>query len=163
MSLTFPRCQFEIISYQPCSLLNKAYFWPSATILGISGQDSLTFLKQWFMNLVHYQFKGEVMNESDLIEALSKDTGLTVGKAEELVRLSDAGCLMKNHSSTRAIFLYVKYQVSSIQYYKNPGPDRLAMLEFYSFRFRNITATTACYNHVAPPDPVSVSGRGGRA
>jgi hypothetical protein len=39
----------------------------------------------------------------------------------------------------------------------------LSMTEFYRSCFRNITLTTACYDHVAPPDPVSVSGRGGRA
>ena len=38
-----------------------------------------------------------------------------------------------------------------------------AMPELYTFCFRNITVTTACYNQVAPPDPVSVSGRGGQA
>jgi nucleoid DNA-binding protein len=38
------------------------------------------------MNLVHYQFKGELVNRSDLTEALSKDTGLTIVKAEEVVR-----------------------------------------------------------------------------
>jgi integration host factor subunit beta len=38
------------------------------------------------MNLVHYEFKGEVMNRSNLIEALTKDTGLPKGKAEEVVK-----------------------------------------------------------------------------
>ena len=38
------------------------------------------------MNLVHYEFKGEVMNKSDLIEALSKDAGIKTGKAEEVVK-----------------------------------------------------------------------------
>ena len=38
------------------------------------------------MNFVHYQFKGEAMNKSDLIEDLSKDTGLKTGKAEEVVK-----------------------------------------------------------------------------
>jgi hypothetical protein len=37
----------------------------------------------------------------------------------------------------------------------------LSMTEFYRSCFQNITLTTACYDHVAPPDPVS--GRGGRA
>jgi len=60
-SLTFPRYYFDIISYQSCSPLNKAYFWPYATILMISAQDPLTFLKQWFMNLVHYQFSRRVV------------------------------------------------------------------------------------------------------
>jgi len=52
----------------------------------ISDQDSLTFLKEWFMNLFHYQFKGEVMNKLDLIEALKKHTGLPIVKAEEVVK-----------------------------------------------------------------------------
>jgi len=38
------------------------------------------------MNLVHYEFKGEVMNKSDLIEALSRDAELPIGKAEEVVK-----------------------------------------------------------------------------
>jgi integration host factor subunit beta len=38
------------------------------------------------MNLAHYEFRAEVMYRSDLIEALSKDTGLTIGKAEEVVK-----------------------------------------------------------------------------
>ena len=38
------------------------------------------------MNLGHYEFKGEVMNRSNLIEALTKDTGLPKGKAEEVVK-----------------------------------------------------------------------------
>ncbi len=38
------------------------------------------------MNLAYYEFKGEVMNKSDLIEALSKDAGIKTGKAEEVVR-----------------------------------------------------------------------------
>ena len=38
------------------------------------------------MNMAHCEFKGEVMNKSDLIEVLSKDTGLTISKAEEVVK-----------------------------------------------------------------------------
>jgi len=39
------------------------------------------------MNLVHYEFKKEVMKNSDLIEALSKDTQLPIRKAEEVVKM----------------------------------------------------------------------------
>ena len=38
------------------------------------------------MNLIHCESKGVVMNKSDLIEVLSKDTGLTIRKAEEVVK-----------------------------------------------------------------------------
>jgi len=53
----------------------------------ISAQDSLTFLKQWFMNLVHYRLEGEFVNRWDLTEALSKDTGLRTRKAKQVVRM----------------------------------------------------------------------------
>jgi len=33
----------------------------------------------------------------------------------------------------------------------------------YNFSFVNIAAITATYRDIAPPDPVQVSGRGGRA
>jgi integration host factor subunit beta len=36
--------------------------------------------------MVHCEYRGEVMNKSDLIEALSKDTGLPIRKAEEVVK-----------------------------------------------------------------------------
>jgi len=36
--------------------------------------------------LFHYEFRGEVMNKSDLIEALSRDAELPIRKAEEVVR-----------------------------------------------------------------------------
>ena len=52
----------------------------------ISAQDSLTFLKQWFMNLLYCESKAEVMDKSHLIAALSKDTGLTIRKAKQVVR-----------------------------------------------------------------------------
>jgi integration host factor subunit beta len=38
------------------------------------------------MNLGHCESKGEVMDKTHLIEALSKDTGLTIRKAKEVVR-----------------------------------------------------------------------------
>jgi len=38
------------------------------------------------MNLVHYISKAEVMDKSHLIAALSKDTGLTLRKAKQVVR-----------------------------------------------------------------------------
>jgi hypothetical protein len=38
------------------------------------------------MNLIHCEFRGVVMNKSDLIETLSKDTGLPIRKAEEVVK-----------------------------------------------------------------------------
>jgi integration host factor subunit beta len=38
------------------------------------------------MNLAHYESKGEVMKKSDLIEALSRDAELPIGKAEEVVK-----------------------------------------------------------------------------
>lgn len=37
------------------------------------------------MNLTHYEYRGEIVNKSDLIEAMSKDTGLTLTKAEQVV------------------------------------------------------------------------------
>ena len=39
------------------------------------------------LNLVHYEFKKEAMKKSDLTEALSKDTGLPIRKAEEVVKM----------------------------------------------------------------------------
>ncbi len=38
------------------------------------------------MDLVYCESKGEVMDKTHLIEALSKDTGLTISKAEEVVK-----------------------------------------------------------------------------
>jgi integration host factor subunit beta len=38
------------------------------------------------MNLGHCESKGEVMDKSHLIEVLSRDTGLTIRKAEEVVK-----------------------------------------------------------------------------
>jgi integration host factor subunit beta len=38
------------------------------------------------MNLGHYEYRGEVMNKADLTKALSKDTGLPIRKAEEVVK-----------------------------------------------------------------------------
>ena len=38
------------------------------------------------MNLIHCEFKAVAMNKSDLIETLSKDTGLPIRKAEEVVK-----------------------------------------------------------------------------
>jgi integration host factor subunit beta len=37
------------------------------------------------MNLKYYKSKGEIVNRSDLIEALSKDKDLTLTKAEKVV------------------------------------------------------------------------------
>jgi hypothetical protein len=37
------------------------------------------------MGLVYCESKGEVMDKSHLIETLSRDTGLTLRKAEEVV------------------------------------------------------------------------------
>ncbi|GAG95298.1 unnamed protein product [marine sediment metagenome] len=53
----------------------------------ISAHDSLTSLKQWFMNMIHCESKGEVMNKSDLIEALGKDAELPIRKAEKVVKM----------------------------------------------------------------------------
>jgi hypothetical protein len=38
-----------------------------------------------------------------------------------------------------------------------------ARTEFYSSCILDIKAAIAYYNYIAPPDPVPVSGRGGRA
>ncbi len=38
------------------------------------------------MDLVYCESKGDVMDKSHLIAALSKDTGLTIRKAEEVVK-----------------------------------------------------------------------------
>jgi len=38
------------------------------------------------MNLTYYKFKEMPMNKSDLTKALSKDTGLPIRKAEEVVK-----------------------------------------------------------------------------
>jgi integration host factor subunit beta len=38
------------------------------------------------MNLGHCESKGEVMDKTHLIQALSKDTELPIGKAEEVVK-----------------------------------------------------------------------------
>jgi integration host factor subunit beta len=51
------------------------------------------------MNLIHGEFKGVAMNKSDLIETLSKDTGLPIRKAEEVVKAvfnSMANALVNN-------------------------------------------------------------------
>ena len=39
------------------------------------------------MNLAHYQLKGQGMNKTDLIEALSKDAELPIRKVEEVVKM----------------------------------------------------------------------------
>jgi len=39
------------------------------------------------MNMIHCESKGEVMNKSDLIEALGKDAELPIRKAEKVVKM----------------------------------------------------------------------------
>jgi len=48
-----------------------------------------------------------------------------------------------------SVTFYTTYSSFFTERLKNPGPVRVAMVQLHSFRFRNVTATTTYYNHVA--------------
>jgi integration host factor subunit beta len=54
-------------------------------VLWLSNKNTLTFSKKLFNHCTQNEIEGEAMNKSDLIESLSKETGLPVRKAEEVV------------------------------------------------------------------------------
>jgi hypothetical protein len=58
ISLIFPRYQLEIVSYQSGSLQSKADFSPCATILTVSGQDSLTVSGKSLMGMIRSVVRG---------------------------------------------------------------------------------------------------------